>query len=121
MTFLAIFTIAYLLTGEIVGHFRAKSVTDLFIDEDVDQTMMVIDFDIEFEEIPCFYIDVELSDVTGGMSHNITKNIKRIRRDHKGRELGEQDEGGASSSFIFVPFLKIVLMLLQFEVVVTAV
>ena len=51
-----------------------------------------MDFDIVFENIPCYFIDIMVSDVTGAMSHNISKNIERTRMDYKGRELGLQDE-----------------------------
>lgn len=94
-TFVAIFTIVYLVTGEIVGHFKPEITSDLFINDDIEgsSSFMAVDFDVTFEEIPCFYIDITVSDVTGALTHNISKNIQRIRLDHKGRALGLQDEG----------------------------
>ena len=84
-TFVAIFTIVFLITGEIAGHFHPKRVTDLYVDEYLDGQLMAISFDLTFENIPCFYIDIAVSDVTGTMVHNVTKDITRTRLDHKGR------------------------------------
>ena len=40
--------------------------TDLFINENMDEYgLMAIDFDVIFREIPCFYIDITMKDVTG--------------------------------------------------------
>jgi len=91
-TFVAVFTLVFLVTGEIVSHFKPQTMTDLFIDESTADQLMVIDFDLVFERIPCHFIDISVSDITGAMTHNITKNIMRTRLDYKGRALGEQDE-----------------------------
>lgn len=91
-TFVAVFTIVFLVTGEISSYFKPEISTDLYVDDYLEDELMAIDFDVTFHNIPCYFIDISMSDVTGALQHNITKNIVRTRLDHKGRLLGEQDE-----------------------------
>jgi thiol-disulfide isomerase/thioredoxin len=91
-TFVLVFTIVFLVAGEIVGHLKPIYTQDLFVDEILDNQKMAVDFDVLFMTVPCHFIDITVSDITGNMEHNISKHIVRTRLDHKGRVLGDQDE-----------------------------
>lgn len=60
---------------------------DIVMDEGLDQTMR-INFNITVPDLPCEFATVDVSDMTGTRKHNMTKNIYKIRLDHRGRHVG---------------------------------
>uniref|UniRef100_K3XBV9 Thioredoxin domain-containing protein n=1 Tax=Globisporangium ultimum (strain ATCC 200006 / CBS 805.95 / DAOM BR144) TaxID=431595 RepID=K3XBV9_GLOUD len=64
---------------------------DIVMDEGLDQTMR-INFNITVPDLPCEFASVDVSDMTGTRKHNMTKNIYKIRIDHKGRHVGLANE-----------------------------
>ncbi|DAZ94059.1 TPA: hypothetical protein N0F65_004326 [Lagenidium giganteum] len=60
---------------------------DIVMDEGLDQ-MLRINFNITVPDLPCEFASVDVSDMTGTRKHNMTKNVYKIRIDHKGRHVG---------------------------------
>ncbi|KAJ0402025.1 hypothetical protein ATCC90586_010282 [Pythium insidiosum] len=60
---------------------------DIVMDDALDATLR-INFNITVPDLPCEFASVDVSDLTGTRKHNMTKNIYKIRIDHKGRHVG---------------------------------
>lgn len=71
---------------------------EIVMDEGLDQ-MMRINFNITVPDLPCEFASVDVSDMTGTRKHNMTKNIYKIRIDHKGRHVGLANEEQANPQF----------------------
>jgi thiol-disulfide isomerase/thioredoxin len=71
---------------------------DIIMDEGLDE-MMRINFNITVPDLRCEFATVDVSDMTGTRKHNMTKNIFKIRIDHKGRHVGLANEEQYSPQF----------------------
>jgi hypothetical protein len=49
-------------------------------------------FNITITDMPCVFVSVDVTDVTGTTRQNITKNINMLRVNHDGIALGQQAE-----------------------------
>ena len=56
--------------------------TRLAGDELIDDTLRV-NFNVTLHEVPCDYLSVDVSDLTGIVRHNISKDILKWRLNHR--------------------------------------
>lgn len=61
--------------------------TSIVMEEALDE-MMRINFNVTIPDLRCEFASLDVSDMTGTRRHNMTKDIFKIRMDHKQRMLG---------------------------------
>jgi thiol-disulfide isomerase/thioredoxin len=61
--------------------------TEIVMDEGLDE-MLRINFNITVPDLRCEFASLDVSDMTGTRRHNMTKDIYKIRIDHKLRMIG---------------------------------
>lgn len=49
-------------------------------------------FNITVQDMPCVFVSIDVTDVTGTTRQNVTKNINAVRVNHEGVTLGRQEE-----------------------------
>lgn len=77
-----------LFTFQLKDYLSIGSTTTLVVDELVDETLRV-NFNVTLHEVPCEYLSVDVSDLTGVMRHNISKDILKWRLNHRQTVLGD--------------------------------
>ena len=69
---------------ELNEYFQLKSTTTLVVDEFRDEVLRA-NFNLSIHDVPCEYLSVDVSDMTGTNRHNISKDILKWRLDSRGR------------------------------------
>jgi thiol-disulfide isomerase/thioredoxin len=57
------------------------------LDESNDE-MLTINFNVTIADLPCQFASVDVSDMTGTRTHNVTRNVDKWRLDSAGRNIG---------------------------------
>ena len=73
---------------ELNEFFAVKTSTTLVVDEFRDE-MLRANFNISLHDVPCEFLSVDVSDMTGTNRHNISKDILKWRLDSRGRFIGD--------------------------------
>merc|ERR1719464_734858 len=60
----------------------------MIVDELIDDTLRV-NFNVTLHEVPCEYLAVDVSDMTGVVRHNISKDILKWRLNQRQAVLGD--------------------------------
>ena len=71
---------------ELHAYFELKTSTTLVVDELVDDTLRA-NFNVTLHQVPCEYLSVDVSDMTGLSRHNISKDILKWRLDSNQRVI----------------------------------
>jgi hypothetical protein len=87
MTLVALATCSILFICEVTAFMTAKPRTDIVLDSNQDE-MLRINFDVQFYDMSCEHLTVGVWDAFGSERMNITKNIKKQRIDHTGKDKG---------------------------------
>ena len=69
---------------ELSEYFALKSATTLVVDEFRDEVLRV-NFNVTMHQVPCEFLSVDVSDMTGTNRHNISKDILKWRLDANGK------------------------------------
>jgi len=69
---------------ELNEYFAIKATTQLIVDEFRDETLRV-NFNLSMAQVPCEFLGIDVSDMTGTNRHNISKDILKWRLDSHGR------------------------------------
>jgi len=69
---------------ELSAYLTVTSTTDLVVDELVDETLRV-NFNVTLHQVPCEFLSVDVSDMTGAATHDIRKDILKWRLDSNQR------------------------------------
>ena len=75
-----------LFVFELNEYFTMSATTTLVVDELVDETLRV-NFNVTMHQVPCEYLSVDVSDLTGTSRHNISKDILKWRLDSQQRVI----------------------------------
>ena len=67
-----------LFVFQLQDYLAVGSHTTLVVDELIDDTLRV-NFNVTLHEVPCDYLSVDVSDLTGIVRHNISKDILKWR------------------------------------------
>jgi len=73
---------------QLQDYLAVGSHTTLVVDELIDDTLRV-NFNVTLHEVPCDYLSVDVSDLTGIVRHNISKDILKWRLNHRQDVLGD--------------------------------
>ena len=65
---------------ELSAYLTVTSTTDLVVDELVDETLRV-NFNVTLHQVPCEFLSVDVSDMTGAATHDIRKDSPKWRLD----------------------------------------
>lgn len=76
-----------LFVFEVNAYLSVTSSTTLVVDELVDEVLRA-NFNVTLHQVPCEYLSVDVSDLTGTSRHNITKDILKWRLDSNQRPIG---------------------------------
>jgi thiol-disulfide isomerase/thioredoxin len=82
---------------EVGEYFTLKSSTTLVVDEFRDEVLRA-NFNVTLHSVPCEHLSVDVSDLTGTMRHNITKDILKWRLDSQQRVIADADAVSAKTS-----------------------
>ncbi|ETP38851.1 hypothetical protein F442_13655 [Phytophthora nicotianae P10297] len=85
---LAFACIALLLVSELSFYLTTDTVDKMMVDGGRN-TLVSINFDLEFPRMPCSVVAVESADMAGNAQHDIVHNIEKIPLDHNGQALTE--------------------------------
>ncbi|CAI5726405.1 unnamed protein product [Peronospora destructor] len=80
--------ISLLLVSELSFYFRMDTVDKMMIDGGRN-TMVSINFDIEFPRMPCSVVAIESMDMAGTVQHDIEHDIEKTALDRDGHALAE--------------------------------
>ncbi|KAG6952082.1 hypothetical protein JG688_00013435 [Phytophthora aleatoria] len=85
---LAFACISLLLVSELSFYLTTDTVDKMMVDGGRN-TLVSINFDLEFPRMPCSVVAVESADMAGNAQHDIVHNIEKIPLDHNGQALAE--------------------------------
>lgn len=85
---LAFASISLLLVSELSYYLKTDTVDKMMVDGGRN-TLVSINFDIEFPRMSCSVVAVESADTAGNAQHDIVHNIEKISLDHNGQALAE--------------------------------
>lgn len=71
---------------ELNEYFALKTTTTLVVDEFRDEVLRA-NFNLTVHDVPCEYLSVDVSDMTGTNRHNISKDILKWRLDSRGHMI----------------------------------
>jgi len=74
---------------ELRAYLTISTTTELIVDELVDEVLRV-NFNVTLHEAPCEFLSVDVSDLTGTNTHNITKDILKWRLDSSQRVIDSE-------------------------------
>jgi thiol-disulfide isomerase/thioredoxin len=77
-----------LFVFQLKDYLAIGSETTLVVDELIDDTLRV-NFNVTLHEVPCEYLSVDVSDLTGIVRHNISKDILKWRLNSNQAVLGD--------------------------------
>ena len=75
-----------LFVFELNAYFQLSSKTTLVVDELLDDVLRA-NFNVTLHQVPCEYLSVDVSDMTGSQRHNVSKDILKWRLDSQQRVL----------------------------------
>jgi len=78
----------FLFVFQLKDYLSVGSTTTMVVDELIDDTLRV-NFNVTLHEVPCEYLSVDVSDMTGVVRHNISKDILKWRLNEKQSVLGD--------------------------------
>ncbi|TMW59510.1 hypothetical protein Poli38472_004579 [Pythium oligandrum] len=81
---LAFAAIGILLFSEVSYYFASDTVDRMLVDG-ARNTLVPINFDIDFPNMPCSIIAVETADMAGTVQHDVVNNIEKIALDRNGQ------------------------------------
>ena len=81
---------------EVNEYFSVKSSTTLVVDEFRDEVLRA-NFNVTLHSVPCEYLSVDVSDMTGTVRHNISKDILKWRLDSQQRVIAEANAVAAKT------------------------
>ncbi|RLN06241.1 hypothetical protein BBO99_00004835 [Phytophthora kernoviae] len=88
LSLVAFCCISLLLVSELSYYFTTDTVDKMMVDGGRN-TMVSINFDVEFPRMPCSVIALESADMAGNVQHDIEHNIEKIPLDRNGEALME--------------------------------
>ncbi|KAF4321397.1 hypothetical protein JM18_004206 [Phytophthora kernoviae] len=88
LSLVAFCCISLLLVSELSYYFATDTVDKMMVDGGRN-TMVSINFDVEFPRMPCSVIALESADMAGNVQHDIEHNIEKIPLDRNGEALME--------------------------------
>merc|ERR1711970_1237065 len=72
---------------EFNAYLTIQTSSDIVLDESNDE-MLTINFNVTIADLPCQFASVDVSDMTGTRTHNVTRNVDKWRLDSAGRNIG---------------------------------
>ena len=82
---------------ELTAYFEVKTHTTLVVDELVDD-MLRVNFNVTLHQVPCEFLSVDVSDMTGSSRHNISKDILKWRLDSQQNVIAATNAVAAKSA-----------------------
>lgn len=89
---LAFFCISFLLVSEL-GYYLTTDTVDKMMVDGGRNTLVSINFDLEFPHMSCAAVAIESADMAGNAQHDIVHNIQKISLDLSGQALAEGMQG----------------------------
>jgi hypothetical protein len=97
LSFCAAFFMLVLFVAELWAFLSPATVTNVVVDPNTD-SLLRINFNITVLELPCEYATIDVVDILGTRSENVTKNVNKwkidsegIRRSYQGRNVEQRD------------------------------
>ena len=87
----------FLFVSELRAYLTLTSSTTLVVDE-LNDELLRANFNVTLHQVPCEFLAVDVSDMTGTSRHNITKDILKWRLDAQQRVIGDAMAVSAQTS-----------------------